>query len=148
MSSRPLALQTKKVRRYELVEMLNEVALAASEHLDVQQILESELDIVVERLGMESGTVFLWGEDDKLVLKTWRGLSESNVQEIERRREKRGERDPAGQAARSGKECFVSDMAQDSRFEGIWEVRENRSHIQIPLIARAGIKGVMGWSFL
>jgi signal transduction histidine kinase len=143
MNSKYVPPQTKKVRRIDLIEMLNEVALAASKHMDIQQTLEQALDIVVQRLEMEAGSVFLW-EDGKLVLKVRRGISEEHAQEIDRRRARRQGEDPTHQAARSGKVFFVADMAQDPRFEGMWEVRENRSYLQIPLIASQGTRGVMG----
>jgi signal transduction histidine kinase len=143
MSSKYSPPQTKKVRRIDLIEMLNEVALAASNHMDIQQTLEEVLDIVVQRLEMEAGAIFLW-EDGKLVLRVRRGISEEHAQEIDRRRARRLGEDPTHQAARSENVFFVADMAQDPRFEGMWEVRQNRSYLQIPLFASQGTKGVMG----
>jgi signal transduction histidine kinase len=143
MNSRYVAPQTKKVRRIELVEMLNEVALVASRHIGILQTLEEALGIIVGRLEMEAGSIFLW-EHGKLVLKVRNGISKEHAREIDRRRAKRNGEDPAHQAAKSGKVFFVADMAQDPRFEGMWEVRENRSYLQIPLIASQGTKGVMG----
>jgi hypothetical protein len=60
MDSKYVPPQTKKVRRIDLIEMLNEVALAASKHMGVQQTLEEALDIVVQRLEMEEGAKFLF----------------------------------------------------------------------------------------
>lgn len=143
MSSEYIPPQTKKVRRIDLIEMLNEVALSASKHMDVQRTLEEILDILVRRLEMEAGSIFLW-EDEKLVLKVRHGISEGHASEVDRRRAKRQGEDPAHQAARSGKVYFVADMAQDPRFEGMWDVRDERSYLQVPLIASEGTRGVMG----
>jgi signal transduction histidine kinase len=143
MNSRYSPPQTKKVRRIDLIEMLNEVALAARKHMDVQQTLEEALDIVVRRLEMEAGAIFLW-EDGKLALRVRRGISEEHAQEVDRRRARRLGEDPTHQAARSENVFFVADMAQDPRFEGMWKIRQNRSYLQIPLIASRETKGVMG----
>ncbi len=143
MSPQYIPPQTKKVRRIELVEMLNEVALAASRHVGVLQTLEEALDIIIRRLEMEAGSIFLW-EDGKLVLKVRHGISEEHAREVDRRRSKGEEEDLAYLAVQSEKVFFVADMAQDPRFEGMWEVREQRSLLQIPLIASKGNRGVMG----
>jgi signal transduction histidine kinase len=143
MNSKYVPPQTKKVRRIELIEMLNEVALSARKHMDIQETLEEALDIVVRRLEMEVGTIFLW-EDGKLVLKARRGISEEQGREIDLRREVRKWEDPISQAVGTGKVYFVADMSKDPRFDWIWDVREKRSYLQIPLIASEGTRGTMG----
>jgi signal transduction histidine kinase len=143
MSSVSVPPQTKKVRRIELVEMLNEVALVANEHADVQEVLERSLDIVVRRLEMEAGTIFLW-EKGELVLKVRHGLSEAHAREVDRRRSRSEDSDLANLAVQNQKVFFVEDMAQSTLFDVLWEVKDKRSLLQIPLIASEGTRGVMG----
>jgi signal transduction histidine kinase len=143
MSSTYIPPQTKKVRRIELIEMLNEIALSASEQMDVQKTLESALEILIRRLEMDAGVIFLW-EDEKLILKAKYGISKEHGKEIDRRREMLQQGDPADQAVKSGKAYFVADMSQDSRFKGMWKNLKNRSSLHLPLISRSGTKGVIG----
>lgn len=135
--------ETKKVRRIELIEMLNEIASAASEQLDVKQMLATALEILIRRLEMEAGVVFLW-EDETLVLKAKHRISNAHKEEIDRRSKILQRNSPSYQAVKSGKVYFVPDMEKDSRFEGMWKVLKNRSILHIPIITRTEIKGVIG----
>ncbi|MCJ7567028.1 MAG: GAF domain-containing protein [Anaerolineales bacterium] len=135
----------KKFRRIELLEILNAVVLVAFQSPDYLDALETMLDIMVKEIGMDAGAIFLFEEETgKYQLCARRGISMDHVQEIERRREESPHHDHAMIAAETGKVVFVPDMAAEPRFEGMWEVRRDRSYVNIPLIARTNLQGTMG----
>ena len=135
----------KKFRRIELLEILNAVVLVAFQSPDYREALETMLDIMVKEIGMDAGAIFLVEEGTgKYQLCARRGISMDHVREIERRREESPHHDHAMIAAETGKVVFVPDMAAEPRFEGMWEVRRDRSYINIPLVARTNLQGTMG----
>jgi signal transduction histidine kinase len=144
MSSKYIPPQTKKVRRIELVEMLNEVARAADDTIEPLEILKVSLEIVIRRLELEAGAIYLFDEDSaRIKLSVRHGISEEHAREIERRRRKQGG-DIQSMVAESGEVFYVEDMSQDLRFTNMWEDLVHRSYIQIPLKSKTQVRGVMG----
>lgn len=131
-------------RRNRELSVLNEVALAASQLLDLQQILDLALDTVVNLLGMQAGSIYLRDEESgRLTQRACRGLSEAQCQEIERLRQQ-----PSGdlsrQVTQSGKVIFVADLAAEDRFQGLWDDLRGRSYVNIPLKSKGTVVGTMG----
>jgi nitrate/nitrite-specific signal transduction histidine kinase len=131
-------------RRNRELSVLNEVALAASQLLDLQQILDLALDTVVNLLGMQAGSIYLRDEESgRLTQRACRGLSQAQCQEIERLRQQ-----PSGdlsrQVTQSGKVIFVADMAAEDRFQGLWDDARGRSYVNIPLKSKGAVVGTMG----
>ncbi len=135
----------KRVRRIALVEMLNEVALATNVMTTKMDILSAALRIVVSKLDLQAGAIFLLDETDhQLKLAIRHGISEEHVQEIERRRANRPGLSAQEQVANTKKGFFIQDMSTDPRFEGMWDELNNRSYVQIPLLAKDHLLGVLG----
>ncbi len=131
-----------KLREQELAT-LNEVGLAATQMLDVGEILTLAMDTMVGKLGMAEAVVYLW--DDALGRYTpqaYRGISQAQIEEIDRRR--RSGQDITLEVAETGEEVFVPDMVEDLRFQGVWDELENRSYVKLPLKSRGTVVGVLG----
>lgn len=134
--------QVEMQRREHELETLNEVGLAATQLLDLQEILEFALDTVVSKLGMAYGMVFLWDEaQERFTLRASHGISKVQIDEIDRRR--RSGWDISGEVAETGKEVFVANMGSDERFRGIWDNLESRSYVNLPLISRGTVVGLI-----
>jgi len=128
--------------REEELAILNEMSLAASQLLDLQEIMDLALDTVVNKLGMANGLIFLWDEAaGRYTLQASYGLSAAQIEEIDRRRQ--SGLDITREVVQSGKELFIVNMISDSRFHGIWDNLENRSYVNFPLISRGTVVGVM-----
>jgi nitrate/nitrite-specific signal transduction histidine kinase len=130
-------------RRNQELSVLNEVALAASQLVDLQQILDFALDTVMNTLGLEAGCIYLRSEESgRLIRRTCRGLSHSPCEEIERpRRQASGEL--SEQVVRSGELIFVADMAADDRLQRLWPDKKGRSYVNIPLKSKGAVVGTM-----
>ncbi len=124
--------------------ILNELALGTSELLNLQRILDLALDIVVNRLGMQAGIVYLLDSSTgRYVQRACRGISQGQCQDIERRRERPGG-DLSHLTAKTGQEIFVANMAADDRFQGLWDELERRSYVNVPLKSRGAVVGTLG----
>ncbi len=131
-------------RRNQELSMLNEVALAASQRLDLGQILDLALDTVVNRLGMRTGAIHMLDENaGRFTLRACRGLSEEQRQEIERLRQQPGG-DFCQRVAESGEAVFVADMATDDLFRHTWDDLRGRSYVNVPLKSKGAVVGTMG----
>jgi nitrate/nitrite-specific signal transduction histidine kinase len=131
-------------RRNRELSVLNEVALAASQLLDLQQILDLALDTVVNMLGVQAGSIYLRDEESgRLTQRACRGLSQAQCQEIERLRQQPGG-DLSRQVTQSGKVIFVADMAAEDRFHRLWDDLRDRSYVNIPLKSKGAVVGTMG----
>ncbi len=133
----------KMQRRNQELSVLNEVALAAGQSLDLQEILDLALGTVVNRLGMQTGAITLLdAETGRFMLRASRGLTQTQCQHIESRREHPDE-DISRQVFQAGKAIFVADMQADSRFEGIWDDLRGCSFTMVPLKSKGEIVGTM-----
>jgi nitrate/nitrite-specific signal transduction histidine kinase len=133
----------KMQRRNRELSVLNEVALAAGQSLDLQEILDLALGTVVDRLEMQTGVITLLDEETGCFrLHASRGLSESQCQEIERRRQQPTV-DISQQVFETGETLFVPDMAADSRFEGMWDSLRGSSFVSVPLTSKGEVVGTM-----
>jgi nitrate/nitrite-specific signal transduction histidine kinase len=131
-------------RRNRELSVLNEVALAASQLLDLQQILDLALDTVVDMLGMQAGSIYLRDEESgRFTQRACRDLSQAQCQEIERLRQQPGG-DLSRQVVQTGQVMFVADMAAEDRFQGLWDDVRDRSYVNVPLKSRGAVVGTMG----
>ena len=107
------------------------------------RILELALDTMVNKLGMENALIYLWDESTgQFSLQASRGVSKEQIEEIERRRH--SGMDITRLVVETGNEVFVPDMAQDKRFDGVWENLQDRSYVKLPLMSRGSVVGVLG----
>ncbi len=131
-------------RRNQELSVLNEVALAAGQLLDLQQILDLTLDTVVNLLGMQAGSIYLRDEETgRLTQRACRGLSQAQCREIERLRQQPGG-DLSREVTQSGKLIFVADIAAEDRFQGLWGDPRGRSYVNIPLKSKGAVVGTVG----
>lgn len=122
--------------------VMNEVALAATQLLDVQEILDFTLDTMVNRLGMLAGLIHLWDESTQSYIpKAARNISQDQIEEIERRR--KAGWDITREVAESGQEVVIRDIPQDYRFKGLWDDRQGQTYIKVPLMSRGAVAGVL-----
>ncbi|MGD2159238.1 MAG: GAF domain-containing protein, partial [Anaerolineales bacterium] len=135
--------RAEMVRREQELAILNEVGLAATQLLDLQEILEIALDTMVGKLGMDNVLIYLWDEaKGRYTMQASRGISQAQIDEIKRRRQS-GD-DITQEVVETGKEVFVANMAEDPRFQGVWQNLEDRSYVKLPLMSRGTVVGVLG----
>jgi nitrate/nitrite-specific signal transduction histidine kinase len=130
------------LREQELA-ILNEVGQAATQLLDVQEIMDFALDTVVNKLGMAAGLIYLLDEaTGRYTLRASHGVSKAQIEEIDQRR--RSGWDITQEVAETGKEVFVADMASDVRFYGVWDNLQGRSYVKLPMMSKGTVVGVIG----
>ncbi len=130
-------------RRNQELSVLNDVALAASQLLDLQQILDLALDTVVNTLGMEAGCIYLRSEESgRLIRRACRDLPQAPCQEIERLRQQ-ASGSLSEQVVQSGKLIFIADMAAEDRLQGLWPDKRGRSYVNIPFKSKGAVVGTM-----
>ena len=123
--------------------LLNEVGLAATQLLDIEEILALALDTFLDKLGMAVVMIYLRDpQSGRYTLRASHGILQEQKDEIERRR--RSGHDITQQVVETGQHVFVPDMSADNRFEGLWDHLEGRSYVKLPLISRGTVVGVLG----
>jgi signal transduction histidine kinase len=137
--------EREKRLRQEAVSRLktvNTVTTIVTGSLELEQILNSALEKVLEVTKVKAGSIYLLdGGTQELVLTTYRGLSPEFAREAARF--KLGE-SLTGRAGQSGEPIVVDDLTQERRLttslvskEGMW------SFIGVPLKSRGKVLGVM-----
>jgi signal transduction histidine kinase len=135
-------LQKMNLSERELT-LLNEVGLAATQLLDVEDILALALDTLLHKLGMAVAMIYLLDpKSGRYTLRASHGLSQEQKQEIEHRR--RAGDDITQQVVDTGQAVFVPDMSAESRFDGVWDNLNGRSYIKLALKSRGTVVGVLG----
>lgn len=135
------AWEEERRKRNELFAF-NSVARAVGESLDLDWILSTALEMVLEAVDAEAGIVYLWDPEAKLLLvRAHRGLSPGYVSGVDRIRMGEG---LVGKVAESGEPAIVEDVQSDPRIirpqyartEGI------RSVLMVPLKSKAATMGM------
>ena len=122
--------------------VLNEVALGATQLLEVQSILEFTLDTMIDQLGMSAGLIFLWDElSQRYILRASRNIPDEQIEEIDRRR--KAGWDITREVADSGQEVVITDIPQDYRLQGLWDDHQGQAYIKLPLMSRGTVVGVL-----
>jgi len=133
--------QEQAKHQQDLAQM-NEVALVATQMLDVRGILDYTLDMMVDRMGMLAGLIFLWdGAAQRYTPQAVRNISQDQVDEIERRRQAGW--DITRDVAESGQEIIIYDIPADYRFHGLWDERQGQAYIKVPMMSRGTVVGVL-----
>ncbi|MFN2234838.1 MAG: GAF domain-containing protein [Anaerolineales bacterium] len=123
--------------------LLNEVGLAATQLLDVEEILDLALDTLIQKLGMSVAMIYLLDpKSGRYTLRASYGISQEQKDEIERRRD--SGQDITQQVVDTGLAIFVPDMSADSRFKGVWDDLDDRSYVKLALKSRGTVVGVLG----
>ncbi len=136
-------LHEETQRRNEELAALNGIAATVSRSLDLNEILNSALDKVLEVMQIEAGEILLLDERSKeLAICAHRGFSQEHIEGGDRIKLGEG---MMGQVARSGKPMIVENVAGDPRLTRMADGRgELRSAVVVPLRAKGEMLGVMG----
>lgn len=131
-------------RRNAELSVLNAIAIAISQSLDLEEILNDTLDKVLELMRVKVGWIRLLDEkSNELVLRVHRGLSQEYAQKAARR--KVGEEGSiSGQVAQSGQPVLLHDIYKLPKFTTMLERKERlQSYASVPLRSRGRVLGVM-----
>ena len=125
------------------LEILNEVGLAITQLLDLQEILDFSVDILVNKLGIAECLIYLWNEDDERYdVRQIHGVTENTKINIEKRRITGF--DLVKQIADSRNAVYIPLMGDEPRFNlVIREKYKKYSYIGFPLISRNIVIGVI-----
>lgn len=121
---------------------LNVIADAVSQSLDLDTILNSALEKVLELMGGNTGGILLLdNETQSLSYRVYRGLSEEFVKGIAGLRLGEG---IAGLVAKRGEPIYVDNISEDPRVTRSVVVTEGlRAFASVPLMSRGKVMGVM-----
>ena len=135
-------IEEEFARHTKQVEMLYHVAQTMSQTLNLEELLDSALEKVLEVMDIEAGGILLLAEQtNELVLRAHRGLSAEFVQGVKGLRVGEGF---AGQVAQSGKPLLVKNLPDDPKLTRMVAKREGlQSLAAIPVMAKERILGVM-----
>ena len=129
----------------QLEDMVNTIATAIGQPLELREILNIALHKALELPGLDSGGVFL--VDDRaqeLVFVAHHGLSQRFVQAVERMKLGEG---IAGRSAVSGEPIIVENLSDDPRLtKTIIKEEGIKFHASVPLKSRGRVLGVMNLS--
>ena len=121
---------------------LNAIASTVSQSLDLDTILNSALDKVLELMKGNTGGILLLDEESQtLSYRVYRGLSKEFVQEIDGLRLGEG---IAGRAAQLEKPIYVDNISEDPRLTRSVVIKEGlRAFTSVPLRSKNKVLGVM-----
>lgn len=121
---------------------LNLIAEAVSQSLDLDTILGSALDKVLELMKSETGGILLLDEESEtLSYRVCRGLSEEFVRDIGRLKLGEG---IAGTVAQQAEPIYVDNISEDPRLTRWAVIREGlRAFASVPLVSKNRVLGVM-----
>lgn len=121
---------------------LNAIASTVSQSLDLDTILNSALDKVLELMKGNTGGILLLDEESQtLSYRVYRGLSKEFVKEIDGLRLGEG---IAGRAAQLEKPIYVDNISEDPRLTRSVVIKEGlRAFASVPLRSKNKILGVM-----
>ncbi len=131
------------VQRSQELSILYEVAQATSQLVELSEILNSTLDIVVQRLDLDVGIIYLWDKfNSRFDRVACRGLSKDQLAGIDQKRQQPGG-DLTLEVARLGKVFFIPDVSLDHHFAGDWEDPHGRSYVNVPLMSQGKTVGTL-----
>jgi len=135
-------LETQILRRHHQLLALNHISSAVSGLHDLDTILKTAMDNVLELVNSDIGGILLFDEEtNTLTYRVQRGLSAKYVEETHI---SLGE-SIAGQAAKNGEPIIVEDITKDPRITrpDIVLAEGLRGFVSIPLKAKDKVTGVM-----
>jgi signal transduction histidine kinase len=138
---REIDRETENLRK---ISALNAIAATVSQSLDLEEILNSTLEKVLEVMRIETGAIALVNEQaEELSFAVQRGFPEGLLHEAAPLRSGQG---LTGRAAQSGGPILVEDISEEAGLSGVeLEMKEEgfRSFACIPLGAKEKVLGVM-----
>lgn len=126
----------------QLEDVVNTIAMAISQPLDLKEMLDIALRKALELTGLEAGVVYLVNEQThELALITHRGLSQRFIQGVERMKFDEG---ITGRAARSGEPIVVENISKDPRLTRMVVKEEGLPFLaSVPLKSKDRVLGIM-----
>ncbi|TET39823.1 MAG: PAS domain S-box protein [Dehalococcoidia bacterium] len=121
---------------------LNTISSLVTQSLQLEQILNSAIDKVMEMMEVEAALIFLLDEEAReIVLNVHRGVSTEFARGVSRMRVGEGFN---GQVAESGQPMVVEDACKDPKLSRV-AVREENLHAEliVPLISKGKIMGTL-----
>jgi len=138
--TRRLEQQIREAHQHLLA--LNAIASTLSTSLDLDTVLNSALDKVLELMKGDTGGILLLDEESQtLSYRVYRGLSEEFVKGIAGLRLGEG---IAGKAAQLGEPIYVDNISEDPRLTRSVVIKEGlRAFASVPLQSKNKVLGVM-----
>ncbi|MDR2715659.1 MAG: GAF domain-containing sensor histidine kinase [Coriobacteriaceae bacterium] len=133
------------MERYDQkISPLFELLQVVSQCSDLDRILDCTLDVVIDGLGMQNCGIDLREDGmDRFALRASRGLTKTQLQAIERFRQKPGG-DFCQQVVDSGQAVFVPNLASNELFQDTLDELWGGSYVNVPLRSKCGVVGAMG----
>ncbi len=123
--------------------VLYQVALMTGQLLEIDKILAQVLDIVIDKLDLHAGIIYLWDKSkDRFERRVSRGHSEARLREIEERRQL-PDGDLTQRIAQSGEALFIADKSVSPYFIKFWGNPSASSYINIPIVSKAHVIGTI-----
>ena len=121
---------------------LHQISSTVSQSLELNQVLSSAIDSVVDVMQVDVGLIFLLDEKTgELTLAAHRGVSAEFARDVDRIKLGEGFN---GRVAESGEPLFVEDAAQDPRLTRTTvRTHEIRSEIIVPLRSKEKVSGTL-----
>ena len=121
---------------------LHQISSTVSQSLELNQVLSSAIDSVVDVMQVDVGLIFLLDEKTgELTLAAHRGVSAEFARDVDRIKLGEGFN---GRVAESGEPLFVEDAAQDPRLTRTTVSKhEIRSEIIVPLRSKEKVSGTL-----
>jgi two-component system sensor histidine kinase DegS len=132
-------LRQKAVAR---LQAINAVSNIATESLELEQVLNSALDKVLEVTGLEAGLIFLLDKPtQELILAAYQGVSKESAAGVDRLKLGEGF---CGRVAQVGEPMIVQDSSQDPRLTRLAVRQEGlRGQIIVPLKSKGEVQGAL-----
>jgi PAS domain S-box-containing protein len=121
---------------------LDHISGVVSQSLQLNQILNSSIDSIVDVMDVDAVLIFLLGEGSgELTLRAHRGVSDVFIQSVSTLKLGEGLN---GTVAQTGETVFIKDAAKDTRLTKTAVIEENiRSQIIVPLKSKGKVKGTL-----
>ncbi len=134
-------LEQRVMERTSQLSALNMIAATTNRSLELQEIVESALEKILEVMQFQCGAIWLWNvEEDRLVLQASRGISPEIVK---RCKEVAVGKMIVAQVAESGRRILVEDATQDGPTDDFIAESGCRSLVAIPLTSKGRILGTL-----
>lgn len=135
------ALRREREHRIRLAA-LNEIVGAASQSLELSQVLNSSVDNIVNVMKVDAVLLFLLDEETReLSLAAYRGVSDQFVGSVGKLKLGEGFN---GMVAQTGEPAYVEDASRDPRLTRMVVVEEGiRSEMIVPLKSKGKVMGTL-----
>jgi len=135
------SLRREREHRVQLAA-LNEIVSAASQSLELNQVLSSSVENIMTIMKVDAVLLFLFdSETGELSVAAYRGVSEEFVKSIDKLRLGEGFN---GMVAQTGESMYVEDASADPRLTKVVVIEEGlRSEYIVPLKSKGRVMGTL-----